>query len=209
MGAPTKIFIVDSDESVVAIVRAIAEEMQVPCESFVQAEAFLTAYEGNRPGCLVTEIRLLGMNGIELQEMLAADCSSLPVIFVTGHAETRLSVRAMQNGAITVLEKPLSLQELWDAVRQALTHDQKTRRLDAKHSDVRRRLAHLTKKERHVLDLMIQGKANKVIASRLNVSLRTVEARRHQIFKKTKTDSVAELVRLILMPGSDDDSAES
>ena len=142
-----------------SFVRAIAEEMLVPCEAFGRAEAFLTTYEAKRPGCLVTEFRLLGMNGLELQETLVAECSTLPIIFVTAHAETRLCVRAMQNGAITVLEKPLSHQEIWDALRRALTRDENLRRIDARHSDVRRRLVRLTKKEREVLDLMIQGKA--------------------------------------------------
>lgn len=209
MGVPATIFAVDTDESITAFVRVIANEMQVQCESFKHAEQFLAVYEANRPGCLVTEFRLLGMSGLELQETLAADCSSLPVIFVASNAETRLCVRAMQNGAITVLEKPFSHQELWDALRKALTRDQSMRRIDAKHSDVQRRLAQLTPKERQVLDLVIQGKANKVIARQLAVSLRTVEARRHQIFKKTATDSVAELVRLILMTGSDDDASEA
>jgi FixJ family two-component response regulator len=209
MSDQATIFIIDPDESAVAMVRAIAEEMHVPCEAFTQAEDFLAAYTGNRPGCLVTEIRLMGVNGIELQETLAADCISLPVVFVTSHAETRLTVLAMQNGAITVLEKPPSLQELWDAIRTGLTLDEKTRRIDAKHSAIRRRLARLTKKEQQVLDLMIQGKPNKVIASRLDVSIRTVEARRHHIFKKTGTDSVAELVRLILMSEPDESSSGS
>ena len=199
MSTVVTLFIVDPDEAVVAGVRAIAEEMRVPCESFAQAEEFLATYKDDRPGCLLTEFRLMGMNGIELQESLAADCCSLPIIFLAANPETRLSVRAMQNGAMTVLEKPLSHQELWDSVRRALTRDEQTRRIDARHSIVRRRLGLLTEKERQVLDLMIQGKANKVVATRLDISVRTVEARRHQIFKKTKTDSIAELVRLILM----------
>jgi len=207
MGASATIFAVDPDESITTFLHAIALEMQVQCESFSQAEDFLDAYEASRPGCLVTEFRLLGMNGVELQELLAAECSALPVVFVTGHAETRLCVRAMQNGAITVLEKPLSHQELWDALRKALTHDKNMRRIDARHSHVRKRLANLTPKERQVLDLMIQGKANKVIAHRLAVSIRTVEARRHQIFKKTATDSIAELVKLILLTEPDESSS--
>jgi FixJ family two-component response regulator len=209
MIAKGTLFIVDPDQAVVTLVRAIAEEMRVPCESFARAEEFLAAYKDDRPGCLVTEFRLLGINGLELQDTLAADYCSLPIVFVAANAETRLSVRAMQNGAVTVLEKPLSHQELWDSIRRALTRDENTRRIDAKHTMVRRRLGLLTEKERQVLDLMIQGKANKLIASRLDVSVRTVEARRHQIFQKTKTDSVAELVRLILMSEPHVDVGES
>lgn len=209
MNASATLFIVESDDSVIALVQAIADEMHVPCKSFTRAEDFLAAYRDDQPGCLVTEFRLLGMNGIELQETLAADYSSLPVIFVAANPETRLSVKAMQNGAVTVLEKPLSYQELWDSIRRALTRDEHTRRIDAKHTVVRRRLGLLNEKERKVLDLMIQGKANKIIARRLDVSLRTVEARRHQIFKKTKTESIAELVRLILLSEPIGDSSHS
>ncbi len=208
MSEAATIFVVDPDDDANATVRAIANEMQVQCEAFVRAEDFLAAYGENRPGCLVTEFRLLGMSGIELQEHLATDCIALPIVFVTAHPEIRLTVRAMQNGAITVLEKPVSPQDLWDSVRRALAKDERTRRIDSKHSDVRSRIARLTPKERQVLDLMIQGKANKVIASRLDVSLRTVEARRHQIYRKTRTESVAELVKLILMSDVSDDPVD-
>lgn len=204
MSSTPTIFIIDTDESTVELMQAIAKDMPAPCESFLNAEDFLAAFTADRPGCVVTEIRLLGINGIELLETLAADYVSLPVIFVTAHAETRLTVRAMQSGAMTVLEKPPSHQELWDAVRCALRLSERTRRIDEKHSAVRERLARLTRKERQVLDLLIEGRPNKTIASRLDVSIRTVEARRHQIFKKTKTDSVAELVKLILMSHRDE-----
>ncbi|HRX81213.1 MAG: response regulator transcription factor [Planctomycetaceae bacterium] len=209
MTASATLFVVDPDETVITMVREIAKEMRIGCESFARAEVFLAAYTDDRPGCLLTEFRLLGMNGLELQESLAADCSSLPIVFVAAKPEIRISVQAMQNGAVTVLEKPLSHQELWDSVHRALRRDAHARRIDAKHSIVRRRLSMLSAKERQVLDLMIQGKANKVIASRLDVSVRTVEARRHQIFAKTKTESIAELVRLILMSDPTDDADTS
>ncbi|MCA9119983.1 MAG: response regulator transcription factor [Planctomycetaceae bacterium] len=209
MSRTPTLFVVDPDESARRLIQSIAEEMKVACQFFAKAEDFLAAYRDDCPGCLLTEFRLLGMNGIELQETLAADCSSLPIIYIAASPEIRISVQAMQNGAITVLEKPLSYQELWDSIRRAITRDEQTRRIDARHTLVRRRLGLLTEKERQVLDLMIQGKANKQIASRLDVSLRTVEARRHQIFKKTKTQSVAELVRLILSSETDDMMDES
>jgi FixJ family two-component response regulator len=138
------------------------------------------------------------MSGLELQESMAAESIALPVIFLTRFAETRLTVKAMQNGALTVLDKPANSQDLWDALRKGLATDRQARRVDAAHNETRRRLARLTKKEWQVLDLLIEGKTNKVIANSLDVSVRTVEARRHQIFRKTKTDSLAQLVRLIL-----------
>lgn len=112
MSTSGTLFLVDSDKRVVALVRAIADEMNVPCESFENAEDFLAANKDDQPGCLLKEFRLMGMNGIELQGTSAADCNSLPIVFVAANPETRWSVLAMQNGAIKVLEKPLSHQEL-------------------------------------------------------------------------------------------------
>lgn len=202
--SPT-VFIIDPDKTSRANVVHIADDMRIPAKQYANAEAFLESQPGNLPGCLVTEFRLLGMNGIELQESLALDCINLPIIFVTAYAETTFTVRAMKNGAITVLEKPFSEQELWDAIRQALSFDEAIRRVDAQHNELRRRLSRLTHKERQVLDLMVDGRANKAIANKLGVSIRTVESRRHQIFKKTRTDSVAQLVRLILQSGTPED----
>lgn len=191
-------FIIDPDAEARADVVRIADEMCIASEQFASAEQFLDAYTPRMPGCIVTEFRLLGMNGIELQQSLALDCIALPVIFVSAYAETTFTVKAMQKGAVTVLEKPFSEQELWDAIRKGLAQDQTIRRIDARHSETRRRLSRLTEKERDVLNLLVEGKANKSIARSLNISIRTVEARRHQIFKKTDTDSIAQLVRLIL-----------
>ena len=198
------VFMIDRDEGARETVRQIAEQMHVESEFYFDAEQFLAAYQPNRSGCLVSEIRLLGMSGIELQEHLLREYPLLPVILVTAYAETTFTVRAMRNGAVTVLDKPISNQELWDAVRWALTQGERSRRIESKHSELRRRVSYLTEKERRVLELMAQGKANKVIARQLNVSIRTVESRRHQIFRKTKTDSVAELLRLILQTQTDE-----
>lgn len=203
-GSPT-VFIIDPDLHWRKAVVRITEQMHIAAKEFAGAEEFLATRPSLTPGCVVTEFRLPGMNGIELQNTLTADQISLPVIFVTGYAETNLTVRAMQNGAVTVMEKPFSEQELWDAIRRAITQDQSIRRIDAKHSEVRRRLAELTNKERDVLELLIEGKANKAIAKSLNISIRTVEARRHHIFKKTRTGSIAQLVRLILQTGNQDE----
>jgi FixJ family two-component response regulator len=198
MTQPPTVFIVDPDAESQAQVAQIVKEMRIASKRFASAETFLESESAHLPGCLVTEFRLLGMNGIELQESLTADHITLPVIFVTSHPETSLIVRAMRNGAVTVLEKPFSGQELWDTIRQALSLDQSIRRIDARHDDNRRRLARLTPKERLVLDLLVKGKPNKAIAKQLGVSVRTVENRRQQIFKKTGADSVAQLVRLII-----------
>ena len=174
-------------------------------EFYCNGEEFLATYKANRPGCLVTEMRLLGINGIELQELLLAEHPLLPVVFVTAIAETSFTVRAMRNGAVTVLDKPFSHQHLWDVIRYALARAACSRRVASERSELRHRLSRLNDNERHVLDLMTQGKANKVIARELKVSVRTVESRRHKIFQKTKTGSLAELLRLILQVQSEAD----
>jgi two-component system response regulator FixJ len=205
MSESLTIFIIDPDPVSRESVSRIAKEMRIPAKEYTSAQAFLYEHPNNWTGCIVSEFRLLGMNGIELQESLSSDGITLPMIFVTAHAETAFTVRAMKNGAVTVLEKPYSEQELWDAMCKALSLDQKMRRIDARHNEIRSRLARLTQKERQVLDLMVEGKGNKAIAGKLNVSVRTVEARRQQVFKKTSTDSVVELVRMILQSGVKDE----
>ena len=199
------IFLIDSDTAAWLVVHRIAKQMGVNAEHYLNAEDFLAAETRQKPGCIVAEFRLLGMNGIELQTALRTDCIAIPVVFVTAHAEIAFVVRAMQHGAVSVLEKPASEQELWDAIQQALARDQAVRRIDASHSAVRRRLSRLTPKEREVLELLVDGKTNKTIARRLGLSTRTVENRRHHIFKKTGTDSIAQLVRLILQAETEQD----
>ena len=197
---PTRnlISVVDPDASSVAVVRAIAREAGVQCKWFRDAERFLASRQRQHTGCLVSEFELPGMNGLELQERMATDGNALPVVFVTAHAETRLVVEAMQRGAITVLDKVPRREELQFAIRRAFHREKTLLRIDARHSLVRRRLARLTEQEHQVLELILQGKTNKFIADRLRVSLRTIESRRRQVFKKMKTDSIAQLVKLVV-----------
>ena len=199
------VYIVDSDEPSRRTIRKIVEEMGVRTKEYMNAEAFLAEYDGNRPGCVVAEFRLLGMNGVELQRALQDNNISLPVIFVAARPETHLTVLAMRHGAVTVLQKPFSPQDLWDNIREALAIDRRTQRIDDKHTELHSRLARLTRKERQVLHFILQGKMNKAIAKQLQISQRTVEHRRHQIFKKTETESLAALIRLILQSSSEDD----
>lgn len=195
------IYLVDGDPQMRNTIEEFSQGFHVQTQFHQQAESFLQSYCPERGGCVVSEFRLLGMNGLAMQEKMAEYGCRLPLIFVTAFAETPLTVRAIQGGAITVLEKPFSRQDLWDSLRQSLEVDQQSRRIDAHHSQVRRQLSRITSKERAVLNLMIAGKANKEIASKLSVSVRTVEARRHQIFKKAGVESVAQLVKIVLEVG--------
>ncbi len=200
-GEDAVVYIVDDDEQVRKAVMALVEAMGVSSESYPSAEEFLRAYDGRRPACLVTDVRMLGMSGLELQERLLDKGLSMSVIVLTAFATTPTTVRAMRNGALTLMEKPCNDDELWDAVRRGLTTDRENYDLEQQRSNLKQRLDELTPKEREVLDLMIAGDANKVIARKLDCSIRTVENHRQKVFQKMSADSLAELVRMAVAMG--------
>ena len=195
------VYIVDDEADARDSLEALVRSMGVQTMAFESAEGFLEGFSPSAFGCLVTDHRMVGMNGIELQERLAEAGISLPVIIVTGHANTPMTVRAVKGGAITVLDKPYRDTELVAAIRAGLEKnaEDRNRCLEADHvREFAERLATLTPKERQVLDFMVDGLANKVIAKRMDVSVRTIENRRQQIFVKTGTTSLAVLVRLFV-----------
>lgn len=192
------VFIVDDDEQSRKSVCALVNSMGLTAEPHASAEAFLATYESDCPGCLVTDFRMLGMTGLELQAEMNRRQIPLPVIVLTAYPRTQLTVQAIRAGAITLLEKPYENEDLWDAIRRALTEDANRRGRYERREEIRRRIDQLTPAERQVLDMIVQGRPNKAIAKDLDVSLRTVENRRHTIFAKTGTDSVAGLVRLVI-----------
>jgi len=194
----TTVFVVDDDAAARESVRALVEPMGVHSELFASAEEFLKAYDPSRPGCLVTDLRLMGMSGLELLQKLADKNARFPVIVITGHADVPVAVQAMQHGAVTLLEKPCPELELWEAIRKALARDAETREREARRRAITERIACLTPEERAVMDRLIAGQINKVIASELGVSLRTVELRRHNVLRKMEADSLATLVRMVL-----------
>jgi two-component system response regulator FixJ len=195
------VFIVDDDEQVRKAVKALVEAMGVTSETYPSAEEFLRAYDGRRPACLVTDVRMLGMSGLELQERMIEQGLSMSVIVLTAFATTPTTVRAMRNGALTLMEKPCNDDELWDAIRRGLANDLENFQLEQQRSNLKLRLESLTPKEREVLDLMISGDANKVIARKLDCSIRTVENHRQKVFQKMEADSLAELVRMAVAMG--------
>jgi len=198
MAVEPTVYVVDDDELARRSVCALVRSMQIRAESFSSAEEFLEHYRKGQPGCLVTDVRMLGLSGLELQEKLQELDISLPVIVMTAFARVPMTVEAMKRGAVTLLEKPCEDNQLWEAIRDALARDAATRSVYERREEYRRRLATLTPAEREVADLIVAGELNKVIAKRSGVSIRTVEARRHQVFEKTLVDSVAELVRLVM-----------
>ena len=197
------VFVIDDDEAARLSVCALATSMHVASESFASAEEFLDAFDPARPGCVVADVRMPGASGVDLLSILAQRGSRIPVIIVTAFADTPLTVKAMKGGAVTFLEKPCSNHELWNAIREALALDAAKRADDQSLRDIRQRLAKLTPDERQVLEMLVEGKPNKAIARELDVSLRTVESRRHNVFVKTETSTVADLVRLVMHAKND------
>jgi FixJ family two-component response regulator len=193
------VFIVDDDPAACESVAALAESMETPCETFDSAEAFLDRYRPELPGCLVTDVRMPGMSGLELQEQLVDRGVDLPVVVITAYGDVPLAVRAMHSGAMTVLEKPCGKDVLWESIRAALERDRAMRKKAGREREVRQRLAELTPKERHVLALIVAGVPNKSIAAQLDIGLRTVEKRRHVIFRKMGAKSLPELVQIVAM----------
>ncbi len=194
------VFIVEDDqaarESMAALVRAAHYQVR----TFESAEEFLEVYTPDQPGCLVTDLRLFGMSGVELQEELLRRGIQLPVIVVSGYATVETTVRAMKKGAVTLLTKPFEGKELLAHIRQAVEQDRVQRERQKRIQDVRDRLKSLTDEERAVMKLLVQGKANKQVAHELGISLRTAERRRHDVLQKMGVSTVVELVRLLLDP---------
>ncbi len=197
------VYVVDDDVQALRAVTTLVETMGLPTFGYNSAEDFLAAYDGRRPACLVTDVRMLGMSGLELQEELVRRGVIISVVILTGFATTAGTVRAMRNGALTLLEKPCRDDELWEAIRNGLAANREAVVAEAAREETRRRYESLTPKEREVLTLISAGDANKIVARKMNVSLRTVELHRQSVFTKMGADSLAELVRMVVSLESD------
>jgi FixJ family two-component response regulator len=192
------VFVVDDDAEVRASICALLTSLGCHCTPAASAEEFLAHCPPDVRGVLVADLRMPGMSGLELQEELARRHLSIPIIILTAYARTSTTVTAMQRGAFTILDKPHNEEDLWNAVRSAFEVEDQLFAARQRQQDVEARFAALTDDERRVVELMIQGVPNKAIVKALGISLRTVEKRRHDIFAKTRTRSVAELVELCI-----------
>ncbi|MGH8262745.1 MAG: response regulator transcription factor [Steroidobacteraceae bacterium] len=195
------IFVVDDDDAVRNAMRFLLKSVGLAATTMASAGEFLKTYKPEQPGCLVLDVRMPGMSGLELQEQLNLRGAVIPVIFITGHGDVPMAVEAMQQGAFDFLQKPFRDQDLIDRIQRALAADQKNRLVLKERDRVRARLDSLTPREREVLELMMRGKPNKVMAGDLGLSQRTVEIHRARVMEKTEAASLAQLVRMVMDSG--------
>jgi two-component system response regulator FixJ len=192
------VIVVDDDSGVRNAMRILLKTVGLESIQFASAQEFLAAYQSSQPGCLLLDIRMPGMSGLELQQELNLRGAVIPVIFMTGHGDIPMAVEAMQHGAFDFLQKPFRDQDLLDRIQRAIAKDDELRQSLGEHARIKAHLESLTPREREVLDLMTQGKQNKAIAQDLGVSPRTVEIHRARVMEKMNAHSVAELVRMML-----------
>jgi len=192
------VYVVEDDEALRSLVRALTQSIGVASRDFPSANKFLEHYDPRQPGCLVLDIFMPGMSGLELQDELNRRGAVIPVIFMTGHADVASAVAAVRHGAFNYLQKPFSNSELIANVRQALELDHRNRQMLAQHDAIRDRLASLTAREREVLELIVRGLASKVMAEEMGLSKRTVELHRSRVMDKMGAGSIAQLVRMFM-----------
>jgi FixJ family two-component response regulator len=192
------VFIIDDDAAASASVAALVESMGLEYELFDSAESFLAGdIPMTTPACVVTDLRMIGMSGIELLSELRDTGTAIPLIMITAYATTHAAVQAMKLGAVTVLDKGCSEQELWDGIAAGLRVSRENFASQRSLSDVRERISQLNVDEEKVLYLVSHGKANKQVAAELGISIRTVEQRRRRIMQKLKVSTFADLMRLV------------
>ena len=190
------VFIVDDDEPVRGALQLLMKSVGHDAKTFATGNEFLASCGPEISGCLVLDIRMPGMSGLELQEKLHKQGVNIPIIFITGHGDVPMAVEAMKQGALEFLQKPFREQDLVDLVNQALEKNENSHKLALQRTEIEPRIAKLTPRERQIMDMIVQGKANKVIAIDLGVSQRTVETHRTRIMRKMQAKSLAELVQM-------------
>lgn len=197
------VYVVDDDDGMRRALAALLGSVGYRSEIYARPSEFLAHFKPDVPGCAVLDIRMPEMSGLELQQRLNRSGTMLPVIFITGHGDVPMAVQAMKEGAFQFLQKPFRDQELIDHINHALKVDLESRKSLARRAEIQRRLETLTPRERQVMDLIVEGEANKVMAIDLGLSERTVEIHRAKVMEKMGARSVAHLVKMHLMLKND------
>ena len=192
------VHIVDDDKAIRDSLTLRMRSVGFNSKSYDSAEKFLDEADYNSAGCLIVDIRMQGMSGLELQQLLNNKGINMPVIIITGHGDVPMAVQAMQAGAIDFLEKPYDNEMLVDRIKQCLSEVSKSRDKSKLVAEAKTRLLRLTPREREVMNLLVAGKHNKIIAKELNISVRTAEAHRAKVMKKLHAESLSDIVRLAL-----------
>jgi len=194
--SPPVVFVADDDSAVRQSLDSLIGSVGLRVETFASAHEFLRHKLPDAPACLVLDVRMPGQSGLELQRQLAAEDRTIPIVFITGHGDIPMSVRAMKAGAVEFLTKPFRDQDLVEAIRQAIERDRATLRLRAELAELRTRYHSLSPREREVMGLVVKGLLNKQIAAELGTAQITVKIQRGNVMKKMRTLSVADLVRM-------------
>ena len=201
-------YVVEDDESIRTLWRWLMESNEIPVRTFVSAAEFIESYRSDAPGCLILDLRLPGMSGLELQDYLGGRGIQIPIVFVTAHGDVQTAVTALKGGAVDFIEKPFNYRQAVSTVKKAFERDAANRLRRARELETASRIAALTERERAVLRCVIGGKQHKVMADELEISVKTVEFHRSKLMEKMGVGSVAELVQLTLgfslveVPGS-------
>jgi FixJ family two-component response regulator len=192
------VFVVDDDQAMRNSLKWLIESVGMEVETYASADDFIESYYPGRSGCLLLDVRMPGMSGLELQEYFLQQSIRIPIVIITGHGDVPMAVRAMKAGAVDFIEKPFNDEFLLDSIRRALTLDEQQRSIQAHRAEIATRLAQLTPREHQVMEMVTNGRSNKEIAAELGVSTKTVEAHRARVMEKMDADSLAELVRMAL-----------
>ncbi len=199
MSEAPSVFIVDDDEQVRSALTLLMESVGLKSESFSSAQEYLDQFDASKSGCLILDVRMPGLSGLDLQARLSVEKSHPPIIIITGHGDVPMAVRAVTAGAVDFIEKPFNNQSMLDSVHRAIEQDAKQRGESSRLQDIETKYDELTPREKEVLQYVIEGKRNKIIASEMNISQSTVEAHRSKVMEKMAANTLSDLMRMALL----------